>query len=98
VLGVRLIATVVKSGEAPGVATSVVTFDPPICGFGFKAVAAYTTPRCVIGEPPSLVTVPPRIALLAVTFAIVGALTIGATGPTGIVKKVEAGLVYVVPR
>jgi hypothetical protein len=72
-----LIATVVKSGEAPGVATSVVTFVPPICGFEFKAVAAYTTPRCVIGEPPSLVTVPPRIALLAERPMVVGLLNVG---------------------
>jgi hypothetical protein len=55
-------------------------------------------PRVVIGALPSLVTLPPRVALVAVTSSTVGSAMIGGvTIVNGFVVKVETGAVYVVP-
>ena len=58
-------------------AGSVVTLAAPSCGSLFKAVTAYTIPRAVIVAAPSLVTLPPNVALFVVMFVLVGAVTVG---------------------
>ena len=56
-----------------------VTPVPPIRRLVFAAVGARTTPRTLIVALPSLVTLPPSMALLAVTAALDGEVTVGAT-------------------
>ena len=60
------------------VPATLVTPVPPICGLLLVAVGAYTTPRAVTVAPPSLVTLPPSVAVDAATLALVGDVTVGA--------------------
>jgi hypothetical protein len=41
-------------------------------------VSAYTTPRAMIGAPPSEVTLPPKVAVVLAMLVYVGAVTTGA--------------------
>ena len=71
------VAFTVKT-PSPGLASvRLVVFAPPICGFALSAVFAYTTPRAVMVEPPSAVTLPPSVAEFAVMLADVGVVTVG---------------------
>ena len=70
--------------------TTFVTPLPPSCGLLLVAVGAKTTPRAVIAEPPSLVTVPPRVALVEATAVAVGEVTVGADAVS--VVKLPIGL------
>ena len=58
-------------------ATVFVTPVPLITGSAFVAVNACTTPRSVIDAPPSAVTLPPSVAPVVVTDALVGVVTVG---------------------
>src|SRR5438445_4418298 len=60
------------------VPTTLVTPAPPIIGVPFTLVTAYTTPRSVIGYPPSLITLAPSVALVAVMLALVGPVMVSA--------------------
>ncbi len=52
----------------------------------------HSTPRLVTAVPLSLVTLPPSVAVVSVTSANVGAVTVGAVTPPEIVRSaVEAG-------
>ena len=59
-----------------------VTFVTPVplsCGLLLVAVTAYTTPVAEMGVLPSLVTLPPSVAVVLVTEALVGVVTVGST-------------------
>src|SRR5436190_1488015 len=58
-----------------------VTPAPPRVGLLLTEVLAYRTPRLVRAAPPSLVTVPPSVAEVAVIAVTVGLVTLGAVVP-----------------
>ena len=58
------------------VPATVVQFAPPNVGFEFKL--DQTIPRAVTVLPPSLVTLPPKVAVVFTTDALVGVLITGA--------------------
>jgi hypothetical protein len=70
---------VVKTPVVPEL-VRLTTEVPSICGLLLLAVGAYTTPRAVTVESPAEVTFPPRVALVEVTLALVGVVTVGASG------------------
>src|SRR4051812_4627892 len=64
----------------PSVVT-LVTCGPPSCGSGLLAVGEKRTPRSVMVALPSEVTVPPSVAEVGVTAALLAKNRLGGTGP-----------------
>ena len=57
---------------------ALVTPVPLMSGSLLAEVSEYTTPRSVMVAPPSPVTLPPKVADVPVTLALVGVVTVGA--------------------
>ena len=57
-----------------------VTPAPPISGLLLIAVGEQTTPRVMVAEDPSSVTLPPRVAVVEVMLENKGLLTLGKVG------------------
>ena len=66
--GRRLLTPMVKT-LATTAGEAMLTPAPPICGLLLTLAGAYTTPTAVTVAPPLSVTVPPSVALVAVTLA-----------------------------
>ena len=66
--------------KTPSVAVPVmfVTPEPPMIGLLFTEVKATTTPEAETKAPPSLVILPPSVALPPVMLAEVGVVMVGA--------------------
>ncbi|MBK7306483.1 MAG: hypothetical protein IPI88_05210 [Chitinophagaceae bacterium] len=69
------VSPVIALVKIPGPEPSVVWL-PVTCGF---AVVDQQTPRAVTGVPPSAVTLPPAVAVVAVMAVIAEVRTVGVT-------------------
>jgi hypothetical protein len=59
-----------------------------MAGVALVAVRLYTTPRSVTLALPCEVTLPPSVAVVAATDALVGVVTVAGVGATVVVKVV----------
>src|SRR4051812_4195161 len=80
--GLRPVTFSVKTPVVWAGSSHSATPVPPCIGMLLLAVGAIRMPRLLMGEPPSLMTLPPRVAIAAVLAGAAGlALMAVAVGP-----------------